>query len=377
MTNIFDVVQAMSGHKNVIVIPVPYLEFFKGDQQAHALAAVLNQLVFWSGISSSASEGWFYKSHEELADEIKGISGEEQARRLVDKLRKKYFPGIIETKTKKVNGTPVTHYKLDGNALIAMIFPAISETSKVRNGNVESDESNRRKCGMETAEMQNHGNVEDADSYLYTDLNSDHNLQINKTLSSQNSNESSDQQKIDFLNRYPEAVIYSSNLKKWGTQEDLTCAEYLFERKKWLFKERGLGEPDDITLVDWVNDIRLMREIDKREHKDICRLYKRITLDNFWHKAILCPRKLREQWEKISIEFASAQKVSIDPVERDAAYTRIIGSRSQPKNRIEEIAATLAGKQGIRGMTDFVGRKAWIGVWQQAADQAAKEEVTA
>ncbi len=133
MTTIFDVVQAMSGQKNVIVIPVPYLDFFKGDQQAHALSAILNQLVFWSGVSSSADDGWFYKSHEELAEEIHGLSGEEQARRLVDKLRKKYFPGVIETKTKKVNGTPVTHYKIDGNKLISMIFPSISETSKVRN----------------------------------------------------------------------------------------------------------------------------------------------------------------------------------------------------------------------------------------------------
>ncbi|ENN8404429.1 TPA: replication protein 15, partial [Proteus mirabilis] len=139
MTTIFDVVQAMSGQKNVIVIPVPYLDFFKGDQQAHALSAILNQLVFWSGVSSSADDGWFYKSHEELAEEIHGLSGEEQARRLVDKLRKKYFPGVIETKTKKVNGTPVTHYKIDGNKLISMIFPSISETSKVRNGNVESE----------------------------------------------------------------------------------------------------------------------------------------------------------------------------------------------------------------------------------------------
>ena len=30
MTTIFDVVQAMSGQKNVIVIPVPYLDFLRG-----------------------------------------------------------------------------------------------------------------------------------------------------------------------------------------------------------------------------------------------------------------------------------------------------------------------------------------------------------
>ncbi len=372
-TNTFDVVQAMSGHKNVIVIPVPYLEFFKGDQQAHALAAILNQLVFWSGVASSAEGGWFYKSHEDLADEIKGLSGEEQSRRLVDKLRKKYFPGIIETKTKKVNGTPVTHYRLDGDALISMIFPAISETSKMRNGNVEIDESNRRKCGMETAEMQNHGNVENADSYLYTDLNSDHNLQINKPLSSQNSNESSDQSKIDFLNRYPEAVIYSANFKKWGTEKDLECAQWLFERKQWLFQERGIGEPDKPNFTEWANTVRLMREIDGRSHKEICQLYKRITLDDFWHSVILCPSKLREQWEKVIVKFASGQKVSVDPVERDNAYTRIIGSRLTPKNRIEELAAELAGKQGVRNMSDFVGRKAWVGIWQQAAELAANE----
>ncbi|MFS3889968.1 hypothetical protein [Proteus mirabilis] len=156
MTTIFDVVQAMSGQKNVIVIPVPYLDFFKGDQQAHALSAILNQLVFWSGVSSSADDGWFYKSHEELAEEIHGLSGEEQARRLVDKLRKKYFPGVIETKTKKVNGTPVTHYKIDGNKLISMIFPSISETSKVRNRNVETAEWKPQKCRiMETSKVRN------------------------------------------------------------------------------------------------------------------------------------------------------------------------------------------------------------------------------
>lgn len=65
--------------------------------------------------------------------------------------------------------------------------------------------------------------------------------------------------------------------------------------------------------------------------------------------------------------------VSIDPVERDNAYTRIIGSRLTPKNRTEEIAAELAGKQGVRNMSDFVGRKAWVGIWQQAAELAAKE----
>ncbi|WP_231040269.1 replication protein 15 [Proteus terrae] len=373
MTTIFDVVQAMSGQKNVIVIPVPYLDFFKGDQQAHALSAILNQLVFWSGVSSSADDGWFYKSHEELAEEIHGLSGEEQARRLVDKLRKKYFPGVIETKTKKVNGTPVTHYKIDGNKLISMIFPSISETSKMRNGNVETAESERRNCGMETAEMQNHGNVESEESYLYTDLNSDKNLQITKDLSSQNSGESSDQPKNDFLTRYPEAVIYSANFQKWGSADDLKCAQWLFARKCEVFEDMGLQAPKDPNFTEWANDIRLMSTIDGRSHKEICQLYKRITQDDFWKKNIQCPQKLREQWDNVTLRLAGEEKITIDAVERDETFRLIFSTGWKPKNKIQELSAIQARKNGLGRMSDVAGLSAWRGIWKQVAEQVAQE----
>ncbi len=374
MSSVFDIVQAMSGQKNVIVIPVPYLEFFKGDQQAHALGAVLNQLVFWSGISSSADEGWFYKSHEELAEEIGGLSGEEQARRLVDKLRKKYFPGIIETKAKKVNGTPVTHYRIDGNALIAMIFPVISETSKVRKGNVEDAVSKRRKCGMENAKMQNHGNVEDAVSYLYTDLNTDNNLQITKPSSLQNSNESRNKSISNHSKINPEAVIHSPNGQQWGTQRDLDCAKHMFEKIKII--NPTAKEPN---YTDWANDIRLMRSLDGRTHEQIWHLFCWANKDSFWYKNILSPRRLREKFDELTIKSQEVQNQGpkIDTVARDSAFTRIIGSRSKPQGRIEEIASELAGKTGIRTMKEFQGRQTWISIWKQAAEQAAKEQEAA
>jgi hypothetical protein len=65
-----------------------------GDQQAHALGAVLNQLVFWSG-KSDQKDGWFYKEHSELAAEIRGVS-EDQIQRLVNKICTRWLPGIIE-----------------------------------------------------------------------------------------------------------------------------------------------------------------------------------------------------------------------------------------------------------------------------------------
>lgn len=59
---------------------------------------------------------------------------------------------------------------------------------------------------------------------------------------------------------------------------------------------------------------------------------------------------------------------NIDTVERDSAFSRLIGSRSKPQNRIEEIALELAGKTGIRRMSEFSGRQAWNSIWKQATE---------
>lgn len=187
MSRIFEVVQSLSGQRNSITIPRPYLAFFSGDQQFFPLAAILNQLVFWSGYATQPG-GWFYKSHEELGEEAGGLS-EEQVRRLIKKITQRYLPNIVQVDIRKVNGTPTKHYRIDGEALISKIFPPVLETAKVRNGNgevAESDnngngedaESIRRSRGMETAEVRNHGNGEVAESFLYTDLDTDRDLQI-------------------------------------------------------------------------------------------------------------------------------------------------------------------------------------------------------
>ena len=68
---------------------------------------------------------------------------------------------------------------------------------------------------------------------------------------------------------------------------------------------------------------------------------------------------------------------STNSVERDEAFTRLIGSRSKPRNRTEEIALEMAGKTGIRTQTEFMGRKTWIDIWKQATEQAAKEREAA
>ncbi|HHH3494020.1 TPA: replication protein 15, partial [Proteus mirabilis] len=61
-------------------------------------------------------------------------------------------------------------------------------------------------------------------------------------------------------------------------------------------------------------------------------------------------------------------------VERDSAFSRLIGSRSKPQNRIEEIALELAGKTGIRRMSEFSGRQAWNSIWKQATEMSQEAQ---
>lgn len=61
------------------------------------------------------------------------------------------------------------------------------------------------------------------------------------------------------------------------------------------------------------------------------------------------------------------QKFKLTPLNAIVPFP-LIGSRSKPKNRIEEIALELAGKTGIRRMSEFSGRQAWNSIWKQAIE---------
>lgn len=177
MSQIFEIVQSLSGQRNCITIPVPYLDFFSGDQQAHALGAVLNQLVFWSG-KSDLKDGWFYKEHSELASEIRGVS-EDQVQRLVNKICTRWLPGIVQKAQRQVNGTKKTHYCINGEGLINALFPATMDSAESRNGKCEVAEQvpqDRRTENVEARDL----NREVAEPILYTDHYSDNHKQIIK-----------------------------------------------------------------------------------------------------------------------------------------------------------------------------------------------------
>jgi hypothetical protein len=356
MSRIFEVVQAMSGQKNCIVIPGPYLDYFASDQQAFALAAVLNQLVFWTG-KSSQDDGWFYKTHEELASELRGVS-EDQVQRVVAKLRKKYLPGVIEVSTRKVNGTPTNHYRIDGDKLIALIFPPVLENAESRNGKRESAESNTQNHGMENAEVRDELR-EGAESYLYTDQYK----QIIKPvgqLAAPADEPQEDSLKIDYqavlktfhdtLPELPQVLKvtearrkvlrklwkeYDLNIEKWGAY-----LRYIAKKCRWMLEDR----PDTTSGKTW-------------RKKDFDYL---IT-----EKCYLSVKEERAN------DLPKVER--LDTAARDDAYTRLISQRRKPRNEIEEIAQKMAGSLGR--MTDYDARRAWTGIWAQAVAQASENDL--
>ncbi|OIY05185.1 hypothetical protein [Citrobacter portucalensis] len=126
----------------------------------------------------------------------------------------------------------------------------------------------------------------------------------------------------DFLSRHPTAVVFSAAKRQWGTQEDLTCAEWIWGKIIRLYEQAAesdgeLVRPKEPNWVSWANEVRLMCTQDNRNHRQICELYGRVNRDPFWCKNILSPSKLREKWDELSLKLSvsvSKHEVREDPM---------------------------------------------------------------
>lgn len=112
----------------------------------------------------------------------------------------------------------------------------------------------------------------------------------------------------------PDAAIQTPSGKFWGTQDDLTCAEYIHSRV--LVVNPTAKAPN---WAQWANDIRLMRTQLGYTHHDICSLFKWANLDQFWSANVLCPKTLRKQWDKLQAKRNAAPPTSKRPLSNIAA----------------------------------------------------------
>lgn len=77
-----------------------------------------------------------------------------------------------------------------------------------------------------------------------------------------------------------------------ANEEDYRCANFLYGALLDVNKEAKAPKMDT-----WAEDIRLMREIDKRSHEGIKSLFRFAKSDPFWSPNIQSPGKLREKWD--------------------------------------------------------------------------------
>lgn len=339
-------------------------------------AMLLQQIQYWltettSGVEYDGSR-WIYNTVEEWKNQFPFFS-ESTIKRAFTNLKKQ---GVLRIEQiNKSNHDRTNYYAINyGHHLLTEeVNMTQSNGDNLSNRTVQNDLIDKRKLKPSNSSkyaVLNGSKWPDLTENT-TEITSESTTETDH--SSQNSNESSDQPKNDFLTRYPDAVIYSPNFQKWGTADDLKCAQWLFTRKCEVFEEMGLQAPKAPNLTEWANDIRLMSTIDGRSHKEICQLYKRITQDDFWKKNIQCPQKLREQWDNVTLRLADEEKVAIDTVERDETFRLLYSTGWKPKNRIQELSAIQARKSGLGRMNEVAGLAAWRGIWKQVAEQVAKE----
>ncbi len=99
-----------------------------------------------------------------------------------------------------------------------------------------------------------------------------------------------------FLAKHPEAVggCFTPSGKLWGTADDLTAAKWIYARVSIV--NASLPEP---SWPAWTNEVRLLRTTREQTHKQICEVFKWANSHHFWAANVLCPAKLRKQWDTL------------------------------------------------------------------------------
>lgn len=269
MSNLFDLVSEFSGQKNSVTIPRIYIKLCGGD---FTTAAVLSQLVFWSS-KGKRSDGYFWKSYEDIANELcEDEITVEQVRYAVKKL-KTLLCDCFFVEVRRANGITTNHYRFD-----QLIFLEKLQNLKQRksldtvNGKIPNRENSRSGMGKfpDTVNGKIPVPVTDTNHILTTDPTSTSGKD------------------------FPPA---KTGKKFVYTDDDLRAANWIFGLIKNL--SPNVKTP---AFENWANEIRLMRERDGRSHKDICELFKWANQNEFWASNILSPAKLREKWDQLEIK---------------------------------------------------------------------------
>ena len=132
---VIDLIKEISGQNGVLSIPRIFIKL-TGDI---TVAMFLSQCVWWSD-KSSRKDGGFWKSAKEWKEELELSYA--QVKRATGKLEEM---GILSTKVKRAKGAPTTHYYLNMEILVNLIFDFLEnrESRKSENSKMDFEESRK------------------------------------------------------------------------------------------------------------------------------------------------------------------------------------------------------------------------------------------
>ena len=100
---------------------------------------------------------------------------------------------------------------------------------------------------------------------------------------------------LDAADRAPKAKM--PRAPRRASDDDEKCARWLYGAI--LNTAPKFKEPN---FKAWANEVRLMRERDDRTHREMCELLQWAHTIPFWRGNILSPAKLREHWDRLTIQ---------------------------------------------------------------------------
>lgn len=95
------------------------------------------------------------------------------------------------------------------------------------------------------------------------------------------------------------AAVQNPSGSKWGTEVDVQLADLMAQV---IDNRLGQDAPANRNMVTWANDIRLLREQDKRTPQMIESLFAFAMDDEFWRGNIESPGALRRNWTKLAMK---------------------------------------------------------------------------
>lgn len=113
------ILSLFSGQESILTIPKIYVQL----TGSHTTALVLNQCIFFSGISKRI-DGEFYKTYDDWLDEC--CLTKKQVLGSIEKLKN---AGFVITKIKRANGAPTVHYIVNEDAVTNAIHDFLLDNS--------------------------------------------------------------------------------------------------------------------------------------------------------------------------------------------------------------------------------------------------------